>query len=276
GDTIAAWDSGSERLSIFTPAGDFVRTVAPRQPLGVFPQILGALDGGALLLALHQASVGMSGASDVHVQRDTFRLGVLRPGGEVTEIGRFPGMEFAVSGSPTSGLMMMQRPFGLHTVAAAHGSTVYVAGGERWEVAEYAAKGGLRRLIRADRARRPVTAADQRTYRQTTVTRGDEGNQALRRQREHILARLPYPKQKPAITALQVADDGTLWVESPEEREGTLAGEWTVISPAGQVLGRVRVPEALWVWQVGPDWLLGLAAGDDGEHVRLYRLTRPR
>jgi hypothetical protein len=275
-DSIAAWDSAPGRLSVFTPQGGYARSVAPRQPLGVFPQVQGELADGAVLLVLHQPTLGMATTSDVHVQRDTISLAVLHPDGGVNLLGRFPGTEVLASGSPAGGLMMMPLPFGRQTVAAARGGRVYAATGERWEVAEYAAEGGLRALIRADRNRRPVTRSDVRKYRESVVMLGGEGNAALSRQRAQLLARAPYPGRKPAITALRVDAEGNLWVESPAAEEGAMGGEWAVVSPAGRVLGRVRLPDGLAVQQVGPGWLLGTAAEGGVEHVRLYRFTRRR
>ncbi|HEX6751165.1 MAG TPA: hypothetical protein VF092_27995 [Longimicrobium sp.] len=273
GDSIAAWDSGTGRLSVFTPAGDFARSVAPAQPLGIFPRAEGALDGGALLLALHQPSLGMSATEGVHVQRDTISLAVLRPDGAVAVLGRFPGSEVLASGNPAGGLMMMPLPFGRATIAAGSGGRVYVADGDRWEIAEYAPGGGVRALVRADRELQPVTPADVRAYRERLVTLGAENNGAIARQHARMLDRAPYPKQKPAITGLLVDAHGNLWVESPESGEGTLARGWTIVSPDGRMLGRARKPDALTVHQVGDGWLIGTATDGEIEHVRLYRIT---
>jgi len=274
GDSIAAWDSGAGRLSIFTPAGDFARSVAPAQPLGIFPRAEGALDGGALLLSLHQPSLGMSATEGVHVQRDTISLAVLRPDGAVTVLGRFPGTEVLASGNPAGGLMMMPLPFGRSTVAAGSGGRVYVASGEPGNIAEYAPGGGVRALVRADRERQPVTSADVRAYRQKLVALGAENNGAIARQHTRMLDRAPYPKRKPAITDMRVDAAGNLWVESPEPGEGTLARGWTVVSPDGRMLGRARKPDDLNVHQVGDGWILGTFTDGGLEHVRLYRVTR--
>jgi len=274
GDSVAAWDSGSGRLSVFTPAGEFARSVTPRQPLGMFPQAQGTLEGGELLLMLHQAAPGGAPTSTVHVQRGTVHLASMARDGAVKILGRFPGTEMLASGNPAGGLMMMPLPFGKQTVAAAHRGRVYVSGGDRWEVAEYGADGRVRSLIRSARPRQPVTRADVRAYARTMVMLGGEGNAALARQRSQLLAMAPYPKVKPAVTGLRADAERNLWMESPGPAAGTVDGEWTVVSPREGVLARVQLPRGLNVQQVGPDWILGTSMDGDMEHVRLYRLTR--
>lgn len=276
GDSIAAWDAGAGRLSVFSPAGDYARSVTPRQPLGIFPQPAGLLDGGGLLLALHGGTLGLSATADVHVQRDTLTYAVLDTAGGMTRIHRFPGMEMLASGNPSGGLVVMPLPFGQQTVAATHGSRIYAADGERFEVAEFTRNGRLRALIRGDRERQPVTARDVRRYRETLVTLGEEGNARLSRQYDELLDRAPYPARKPAITGLRVDEAGNLWVESPEPGRGNLATAWSVLSPEGRMIGWVRTPAGLNVQQVGNGWLLGTSADENGEYVRLYRVRKTR
>jgi hypothetical protein len=173
--------------------------------------------------------------------------------------------------------MMMPLPFGRQSVAAVAGNRVYVTDGERYEVAAYDAIGRLRAVLRSQSPRLPVTREDVDSYRDSLVTLGGEGNTALRRQQAELLKRAPYPSQKPAITALRSDSAGNLWAESPVSGGAGLATEWRVISPGGPVIGSVRLPPRLDVRQIGPDWVLGIALdGDQAEHVRLYKLVKPR
>ncbi|HEU4559494.1 MAG TPA: hypothetical protein VFS20_16680 [Longimicrobium sp.] len=277
GDTLAAWDSGLGRLSLFTPAGDFVRSVSPRRALGMYPQAVGALAGGGVVLALRGSALGMGKTTEVHVQRDTVTYAALSPSGDVRELARLPGAEMLVSGDPAGGLMVMPLPFGRQPAAAVAGDRVYVTDGERYEVAAYDAIGRLRAVLRSQSPRLPVTREDVRTYRDSLVTLGGEGNTALQRQQAELLDRAPYPRQKPAITALRADSAGNVWAESPVSDGEGLATEWRVISPDGPVIGSVRLPGRLDVRQIGPDWVLGIALdGDQAERVRLYKLVKPR
>lgn len=210
GDTLAAWDSGLGRLSIFTASGDYVRSVSPNRPLGMYPQAVGALASGGIVVALHQPTLGMSTTRAVHLERDSVGYAALSRDGSVQELGRLAGTDMVVSGNPAGGLMVMPLPFGRQSVATVAGERVYVADGERFEVAAYDAGGDLRALVRAEWPRLPVTAEDVRRYRESLVTLGGEGNSALRRQQSELLDRAPYPRQKPAITSLRAESGGNL------------------------------------------------------------------
>jgi len=276
GDTLAAWDSGLGRLSLFSSSGDYVRSVSPRRPLGMYPQAVGALASGDIVLALYQPTLGKSTTRTVHLQRDTVGYAVLSRDGSARELGKVAGTDMIMSGNPAGGLMVMPLPFGRQSVATVGGERVYVTDGEQFEVAAYDARGGVRALLRAEWPRLPVTSEDVRRFRESLVTLGGEGNASLQRQQAELLDRAPWPQQKPAITSLRTDPGGNLWVESPVDGPERLATRWTAFSPQGRVLGAARVPGRLDVRQVGPNWVLGIALDQNQvEHVRLHKLIKP-
>jgi hypothetical protein len=274
GDSIAAWDVANGRLAVFTPAGDLARSVAPRQPLGIFPMPQGVLPDGRLVVA---AGAGVHGVRlDGRVQRDTQAYVVLESDGAVRDtIGRFPGTEMIAVGRPGAGMLTRPLPFGLKTGAAVQNGKLYVATGERYEVAAFAPGGALRERIRAPVRRLPVTPEDIRDYRRGLVMLGGEGNARLATQERQLLDQAPYPGQMAAVVSLQGDEEGNVWVQEaqkPSDRRGTL---WTVIGPDGRARARVRTPAGLNIHQIGRDWILGVALDDsEVEHVRLHRLRR--
>lgn len=275
GDSIAAWDAGLLRLSLFTPAGQFVRSVSPRAALGVFPLVVGRLDEGRFVLVTGSGT-GVLDLTGKSVQRDSVTILVLEPGGEVHDtIGRFPGTEQIALGSPREGFLMRPLPFGKSTVAAVQGGRVFVGTGDRYELAAYEPKRGLRALLRAERDPVPVTEGDIEGYRRELLTIGGEGDAQAKRQQDRLLAAAPYPEKMPAFTRIVPDTEGNLWVQDPQKpgmRSGTL---WTVFSPAGQARGTVRLPDRLNVQQIGADWVLGIRLdGDNVEHLQLYELTK--
>ncbi|HYW08466.1 MAG TPA: hypothetical protein VE913_16015, partial [Longimicrobium sp.] len=190
-------------------------------------------------------------------------------------LGRFPATEMVMVGSPTTGMLIRPLPFGRRTVAAVHGARVYLATGDRYEIAGYETGRGLRELIRADRPALEVTRRDIDDYRRTLVTLGGGGDATLQRQQEKALDDAPYPKQMAPLTGLAVDADGYLWVEEARRPGAERGNEWTVFAPDGSARGTVTLPRNLAVKQIGRDWILGVALDDDQvEHVRLHRLTR--
>jgi hypothetical protein len=98
-------------------------------------------------------------------------------------------------------------------------------------------------------------------------------------ERQEIVARIPIPDTKPAYSSLHVDPEGNIWAE--EYRQGWWAftdnvlRSWTVFNPDGEWLGKVRLPPRFTVYQIGSDYILGLAWDDmDVERIRVLRLNK--
>ncbi|HEX8431789.1 MAG TPA: hypothetical protein VF625_10890 [Longimicrobium sp.] len=273
GDSIGVWDAGLGRLTVFTPAGDYARVMSPAGSLGMFPMAQGALADGRVVIAAGGAGAPMKPGA---AMRDTQTYIVLGHDGALADtLGRFPDTEMVMVGSPATGLLVRPLPFGRQTVAAVHGARVYLATGNRYEIAGYEPGRGLRALIRADRPALAVTRRDIDDYRRTLVTLGGGGDATLRRQQEKALDDAPYPKRMAPLTGLAADADGNLWVEEARRPGDERGSKWTVFAPDGTTRGTVTIPSGLAVKQIGRDWILGVAVDDDEvEHVRLHRLTR--
>jgi hypothetical protein len=272
GDSIAAWDPALGRLSVFDPGGVFVRTVAPRGPLGMFPMAAGVLGDGRVLLAV--SAPGAGGGAGIRVRRDSITYVTLGQTGDVQPVGRFPGTEMLMSGGAGGGLLMRPLPFGRQTVAAARGGRVYVGTGDRFEVLAYEPGHGVRAIMRVAQRPVPVTRADIDDYRRTQVTIGAEGDARLRSQNADLLAKAPYPREMPPFTAIAADPDGNLWLQPPKTAS-VKDLPWMVLAPDGRALGTVDLPAKLAVQEIGRHWVLGTMLDDDEvEHVRLYRLVK--
>lgn len=270
GDSVVAWDAAASRLSVFDPSGGFVRAVTP-DGLGLFPRALGALEDGRVLVAAGAgASIPQLGKS----RRDTLSYVLLRADGGLDTLGRFPGEE-TIAIQDATGMLIRPLPFGRATVAATHGSRVFISTADRYEIGEYDVRGGLRGLIRTDKPSLAVTPSDIRDYREKLVTLGGAGDSDASRKQRLLLDQAPYPAQMPAITGLKTDTEGNLWVRESQQPGDTLGTPWTVFDPRGQAVGTVRLPDALEVYAIGPDWLLGVQLDENHvEHVKLLPITR--
>jgi hypothetical protein len=271
GDSIAVWDPSVPRLMVFAPGGTLAREATSTRPLGLMPAAVGALDGGAVVLATRD---GFQAGAGNAVTRDTSAVVVLRPDGErVDSLGRFPGAEYFLSASQGA-TIPYPLAFGHQTLAAAHGNEVFVPSGTGYEVRVYRVPGGLARIIRVRAEVVPVTDADRREYRRTLVSEGIEGNPGMQARLRQILSEMPFPSTMAPITALVADSDGNLWVQeaAPMQAPDT---RWRVLDPEGKAVAVVHLPKGLRVTQVGRDWVLGIVLDEDqAEHVQLYRLMR--
>ncbi|HET7233487.1 MAG TPA: hypothetical protein VFJ16_25980 [Longimicrobium sp.] len=271
-DSIVAWDVALRRFSIFTPAGEFVRSVRPAGTLGVFPQAVGVLPDGRYVIAASASSQLLPAPGQA--RRDTAAYLVIDPAGAVVDtLGRFPGAEVIAVGTPATGFLLRPLPFGRQTVTAVHDGRLYVGTGDRYEIAAYEPGRGLRAVYRARRQGLAVTREDAREYRRTLVTLG--GTAQTRAQNAKLLEEAPVPARTPPLTALEIDSAGNLWVEEPQKPGNARESVWTVLAPDGQIRGTVRLPPGLNVKQIGNDWVLGVVVDEDEvEHVRVHRLTR--
>lgn len=77
------------------------------------------------------------------------------------------------------------------------------------------------------------------------------------------------------IREILVNTDENLWVETYPIPGDTLPA-WTVFDPNGVMLGDVRVPNGLRIFEFGSDYVLGVwQNGLDVPHVRMYELIKP-
>lgn len=271
GDSLAAWDPLQGRLSIFGPGGEFVRTTTPAAVLsGPLPQVQGVLPDGRFIVA---ASAGGTLPAAGRAARDTAEWLLLgRSGAAAGRLGRFPGTEM-IAHVDRGGMLLRPLPFGLSTATAVHGDALYVATGERYEVAVYGLDGRMRMAIRADAPRLPVAREDMAAYRRELVNLG--GDAESRRREQALLEAAPYPESMPAVAGVKVDAEGSVWVQDTQRPASGAPQTWTVFGPDGILRGAVQLPPGLRVTEIGPDWVLGLALdANQGEHVRLYRLRR--
>ncbi|HEX6036449.1 hypothetical protein [Longimicrobium sp.] len=272
GDSVAVWDAGLRRFSVLSPTGDFGRAIQPSGLSGVFPQVIGVLPDDRFVVA--SAAGAQALPSPGQPRRDTAAFVVVDAAGAVADtLGVFAGTEMVAMGTPATGFVLRPRPFGRQTVTAVRDNRLYVATGDTYQVAVHEPGRGLRALYRAEREPVPVTREDQEAYRRSLVTLG--GNAQAKAQSDRLLDEVPFPDQMPPLTAMKVDSAGNLWLQDPQPPGDDAPSTWTVLDPAGRVLGRVRLPSDLSVRQIGGDWVLGVVVdADQVEHVRLYRLTR--
>lgn len=277
GDTLAAWDAVQGRLSVFDSRGRFVRAFTSTGLPGIFPQLHGAFADGSVVLATGMDLARLPAAGQVW--RDTaayVRVG--HAGERLGDLGRFPGTEqFAALPPGGRGTFIVNtRPFARRTVTAVRGGRLYVGTGDRYEVAVYDASGRLARLVRKEHRPLAITSKDREDYRASIVTLGGPGGEESRREQERMLEAAPYPDRMPPYTGLRVDAEGNLWVEEavrPGERSAGVP--WSVFDSEGRLLGSLRFPPALYVLEIGRDYVLGRARDEsDAEHLRLYRLER--
>lgn len=277
GDSIAAYDASSRRLSLFSPQGDFVRAVtADAIEGGSYPLPVGLLSDRSLVAMTFEFSGQPPRANEV-TQTPELLLRFGPDGALVDTVGRLLGPETLVQGVTSANgmnLVMMSTPlFGRAGVKGVVGDRVVVGLGDVYELQVLMPDGRPERVIRRALQPRPVTEemlAAARLERTRGVSSEEE-----RARRDRSLREAPHGSTVPFYDRIMGDDEGNLWVQ-----DFTVPGEgdaaWSVFDPEGHFLGPVRMPPGLRVTHIGGDFVVGVVRDElDVERVRVYSLEKP-
>ncbi len=269
GDSVHAHDYSLSRISVFTSAGEFVRSFRVELPGGDPSWVLDALPDGRWLVT---KSFAFSPSEVSMVVRDTLPYMLLGPDGAFLDtLGLSPGVEFFVVGdarrAAASSLV-----FGRSTQYAVGGERIYLGDNDRYDIRAYAPLGALEMIVRKQQAPVPVGQAEIDAVKAERLE--DAPNDNWRRNLERLFADMPIPATLPAFDALAADVLGHLWVmeASPPTDEPR---RWSVFDREGRWLGVVETPAGVVVREIGEDYLLGTWKDGLGvEHVRVHRLDR--
>ena len=275
GDSLIAFDLMPQRVSIFSPGGDFVRSFQLESGAdGAFPFASGVLRDGSVIAYIPQST----GKQVDGLQRPSqLFLHYSRDGKMLDTVAVQPGPERFVQTQPgKNGTMSMSQippMFSHNPVQAVNNDRVVFGENESYELAMYAPDGVVKRLVRRKVAPRPVTDADFASLLDTRLAGYSDA--ARRREMESTYRSLPRPDIMPFYDTVLFDDRANLWVREFQPA-ATTPLPWTVFDPEGRMLGTVTLPDGLRTMQIGDDFVLGVWMDDlDVQHVRMYALTKP-
>ncbi|MBW3570932.1 MAG: hypothetical protein KY467_07490 [Gemmatimonadetes bacterium] len=267
GDSLAAYDMGLRRLSIFAPDGRFIRSAPVQGDAGAPLPVAGFGDG---TLLVRESGTYSPGSTTAGLRRDS--IGFARydtRGNRLAALGRFPGSEIYVD-ARDGRFSVTVVPFARATVATAGGEQFFVATNERREVRGFTAAGGRAVVAREAEPLLRVTEQDLAAAVQRLAGNGGAGQRTV----EQRLANVPRSRTHPAYRRLNLDPLGYLWA-TLAQRPGARNGRWSVFDAAGTRVQQITGP-AITPLEVGRDYVVGLQTTDDGvEEVVVHSITRP-
>lgn len=270
GDTVVVADLLTSRVTRFSSAGALLGSAQFSEAAGFFPQVVGQYRDGTLLVSADEAAA----ANQPGVVRGRTALLRLRPDGTLIDtLAVVPSSEQFVSRSADGrGIKVESLPFGRRTVMAMRNDVLYVGTGETPAVRTIDARGESRNLLQVAATRRVVGAEDVEDYWKNLVTERSGAETGEPPRPEGI----PYPKALPPYNDLHVDGAGRVWVgESRLPREWTGPATYSIYSPDGRALGKLKVPGRSLILDAGTDWvLLREMDPDQREIVALYRFRQ--
>ncbi len=153
------------------------------------------------------------------------------------------------------------------------GTRLYEGTGDTYEVRTRDQTGRLVRILRIDVDPIPVTDELFEAYADEQLAEAGGDTLWLDRMKT-ALETMPRPEWARVFDALEVADDGRLWVRRTRMPADSL-DRWDVFDREGVFVTRALLPSNLRVRQIGPDFVLALRRDElDLEQVVVYRLEK--
>ena len=265
GDSVLAGDSGTDRITVVDPEGEFVRTQrlpstdrpAPR-PFDVFQDgsILGQLPRIVAAASLEPGQVLPDSVELVRVGLDsTF----------VEPYGAASGPLWLWTGRN-----QLPLPFTVNASFDVVGSAVHLVSGPDFRV-RVLEGGELRESYGVQREARAVGASDIAGYRAFVE---DYIPEQMRPDYLSGLDNELRPSLLPGYDRVLAAADGHVWAQVYESDLAS-AHEWDVFDNERQFVGRVHVAAGFYPMVISADAVVGVWRDPMGvEYVRAYRFTR--
>ena len=269
GDSLIAWYSQDDRLSIFDLNGNVGRTMIPGD---LRNRVERASPSGALLVS--RSDAGGYGVTEGLVRQERQYEALEADGHQLGSLGQQPEPDLyslRAGGFHTWWTI----PFTRRTLTGAWAGGFVVASTASYEIRVHDRFGNLTLIVRRDHARIKPTSAHLDAY----IDRQVAGRPSTERRRVRAqLEELPVVESFPAFDQVVADALGHFWIREydlpDEERENPL---WTVFDPEGRVLGFVETPRGLRVDEIGEDYILGRTTGAFGvEYVEVRSLDRTK
>ncbi len=273
GDSIAAWDARSRRITIFDPRGDFSGVTVVRDVPGLVVADHGWFADGSVLITPGLSVAGTRNALPGDRREPVTWMRATRDGTADT-LTVLPGREEVVSrhGNTVSIGPVL---YGNDSHVFAAENALYGGPSDLPEVQVWSADGRLQRIVRWAAKPRAVSTADRKWVR--------EQARARQERRRALLAQIGGPADQseeaepasrdthPYFDRIVVDTEGELWVRTWAGYGGVQ--EWLVFDRNGVLQGVVSTPASLEITDIGGDYILGLSRDElDVQQVRLYRI----
>jgi hypothetical protein len=278
GDSIAAYDTQQQRMTVFDPHGSLARSFRTLPPAGATRAVpAGPLADAGWLMFFSQSIANIGpGPSRLALYLARYdRTGTFRD-----TVAVVPGFEIYVQEAPPSRAIPAV-PYGRGASIATTDSGFLVAVNDRFEVRRYDDSGHLNTIIRKPAEPRPVTAADVAAAR--TMQLEMVQNPLQRTLLSDAYESMSIPTTMPPIGSLAleripwvvVDPTGAFWVlnyKAPADTSST----WSVFQSDGRFSGTVTLPDRFTLYDVGDGYALGVHRDSlDVEQVVMYQLARP-
>jgi hypothetical protein len=272
GDSIAAFDSELQRVTLLSAAGDYGRAFT-MTGASVGARVEGRWPDGSFLFT--DAS-GVRSDMPIHALRDT--VGALRVRSDGTfesKLGKWPGRETVAVTTPRF-VSSIESPYGKRSTIRLCQQGFLVGTADAAQLDGYDSNGQLKSHIRWS-AERATVAGDELDawrgmYRDRLRGAPTEFVDAFGKAIDIVT----FPSVRPAYRTFHVSADGSLWVERVAKwSTDPVPSTWDVFDANGEWLTSIALPVGEELLDVRDDRVLMSWEDEDGvPHVRINRIRR--
>lgn len=269
GDSILAYDLFAQRLSTFSPDGDFVRAVN-LDGFESLPQLQSVFEDGSLVVKV-TGTEGMGGEDGIATTFATFHHA--SPTGAPLEVLYKGPPERAYQTTASSGgamtMSVVPEMFGASAVGVAAGDSLFIGRNDHAELVILSSQGDVRGRLRYSAEPRPVTDA--------MVTAADRarGRPSGPGPMEEALRNRPRAEVLPFFTDAIVDRSGNLWLHEHGMPGNDDPSRWLVFDAEGRLLGLVAMPDGFTPRYIDDEHVLGVSRDElDVERVQLYPIEK--
>ena len=268
-DSIAIWDSGNRRLTVFDINGGLGRSfrLDPIPDAGS-PRPQGILADNSLLVT---ATIRLEGGRPQGIWQDSIVYAQYSlEGANVVTFVRRPGT-LSIAASLSGGMTIMGSVmYSTSPTATVFGDRWYYGSGDSWEIGVYSPDGALTHLLRRDEPNRPFFPEEEEEDPESDSGPQSDQDAAF----DEFFASMPIPETFPAYRSFKVSDDGNLWVENYIYRSEQPS--WAVFRHDGRYLGEVETPMGARITHIGDDFMLAIWQDElEIQQVHMYELIKP-
>jgi len=276
GDTVAVGNYRPWEFLLFSPEGNWLRTVRPTPFYPNPPGVAGLLRDGRAVLSQD----GRGRQTDSRFQDQELTVVVHgADGGLHDTLGIFPhGRRGQVDPDPAS--VWLFPLFESFTRVAAGGSRVVLGHGATSELAVHDMEGGPQHemYVRWTVGDRTIGAEDIDAERRRLIEPYADMEPGRRRRLVDPLVSeaRPVADRFPAFSAVRLGRDGRIWVREYPRPGDTERQRWIVFASDGRFQCRATLPKIEELLEAGADYVLGEGRGElDVERVLEYSLAPP-
>ena len=277
GDTLYVGDYRPWQFHVFSPRGEWVRTVRPEPVYGNPPGVLAVLDDGRAVLANRD---GLFGEGRQFAERQLTVVVHAADGAIADTIGTFGNGRWGrLDDDPMSLTMYPLFESFAHITAA--GSRIVAGHGAEPElrVLDAAAEGWpVERIIRWTTVDRTPTSKHVEAERERLLARYPNVDAEMRKRLvEPLISEArPVADRFPSFTSVQIGRDGRVWVREFTPPGSDESRRWLAFDSDGRLHCDARMPDVDQVLELGADYMLALDRDEDGvERVVMYGLAPP-